>query len=390
MQPRQGRPSHGDGRHSAPDPDGSDTYRFPVVAYGESDRVHRHPDRASAWSEESTSAETVAFRRPAESPEGAPSTSNSVVADNLVKRFGDFTAVDGISFTVPTGSVLGLLGPNGAGKTTTVNMLCTLLTPDGGTATIAGHDVVRDRADVRKSIMLTGQFAALDEALTGRENLILFGRLMGLSPKGARARADELLEAFDLTKAASRRVGKFSGGMRRRIDIACGLVVRPEVVFLDEPTTGLDPRSRQDVWDIVSSLSRLHITTLLTTQYLEEADLLSDRIVVIDKGRVIAEGTADELKAQVAGTFCEIVPTSPADLPRLQDALAGLAAEDQIRVDLTRNSLTVPAAGTDVLVEVVRRTDIAGIALSDVGLRRPSLDDVFLELTDRPADAGTE
>ncbi|MGZ8176777.1 ATP-binding cassette domain-containing protein [Williamsia sp. SKLECPSW1] len=317
----------------------------------------------------------------------APSGSAlAVVADGLVKRFGDFTAVDGVSFQVPTGTVLGLLGPNGAGKTTTVNMLATLLTPDGGSATIAGYDVVTQRAGVRQSIMLTGQFAALDEALTGRENLVLFGRLMGLDKKAARSRAEELLEAFSLTEAAGRRVGTFSGGMRRRIDIACGLVVRPEVVFLDEPTTGLDPRSRQDVWNIVTSLRDMGITTLLTTQYLEEADLLSDNIVVIDSGRVIAEGTADELKDRVAGTVCEVVPSYPDDLDRIADLLADLAP-DGVRRNATQSALTVPArTGTATLVEVVRRLDDAGIELTDVGLRRPSLDDVFLKLTETPAD----
>lgn len=313
-------------------------------------------------------------------------TAPAVVADELVKRFGDFTAVDGVSFQVPTGTVLGLLGPNGAGKTTTVNMLATLLVPDGGSATIAGYDVVTQRAGVRQSIMLTGQFAALDEALTGRENLVLFGRLMGLDKKGARRRSEELLEAFSLTEAAGRRVGTFSGGMRRRIDIACGLVVRPEVVFLDEPTTGLDPRSRQDVWNIVTSLRDMGITTLLTTQYLEEADLLSDNIVVIDSGRVIAEGTADELKDRVAGTVCEVVPSYPDDLDRIADLLADLAPGG-VRLDATRSALTIPArTGTATLVEVVRRLDAAAIELTDVGLRRPSLDDVFLKLTESPSD----
>ncbi|WP_082080319.1 ATP-binding cassette domain-containing protein [Williamsia herbipolensis] len=314
-------------------------------------------------------------------------TRPSVVADGLVKRFGDFTAVDGVSFEVAPGTVLGLLGPNGAGKTTTVNMLATLLIPDAGSARIAGHDVVHDRAQVRRSIMLTGQFAALDESLTGQENLVLFGRLMGLDKKAARLRAAELLEAFNLTEAAGRRVGKFSGGMRRRIDIACGLVVRPEVVFLDEPTTGLDPRSRQDVWNIVTNLRDLGITTLLTTQYLEEADLLSDNIVVIDKGRVIAEGTADELKERVSGTFCEVIPSYPDDIEKITELLADLVPRDQIRSASGGTALTVPAVrGTATLVEIVRRLDDAEIELSDVGLRRPSLDDVFLKLT-APADA---
>jgi ABC-2 type transport system ATP-binding protein len=323
---------------------------------------------------------------PAAPIQTADHTECAVVVDRLVKRFGDFTAVDGVSFTVPTGTVLGLLGPNGAGKTTVVNMLSTLLTPDGGSARIAGFDIVKDPASVRKSIMLTGQFAALDESLTGRENLILFGRLMGLTKAVAKQRADELLGAFALTDAGNRRVAKFSGGMRRRIDIACGLVVRPEVVFLDEPTTGLDPRSRQDVWDMVTALSSQGITTLLTTQYLEEADLLSDQIVVIDKGGVIAEGTSDELKTRVSGTYCEIVPTFAGDISRIVDLLAPIVPNEQIRVDQTRNSVTVPADSSSTLIEIVRRTDSARIELTDVGLRRPSLDDVFLKLTAAPTE----
>ncbi len=358
-----------------------------------STRDHPTPAAPYGTSVEPTSndASNRSTDRSGSGPAVRSSSNANVVADGLVKRFGDFTAVDGVSFEVATGSVLGLLGPNGAGKTTTVNMLTTLLLPDAGSARIAGHDVVTERAAVRRSIMLTGQFAALDEALTGRENLILFGRLMGLHKKEARLRADELLEAFDLTDAASRRVGKFSGGMRRRIDIACGFVVRPEVVFLDEPTTGLDPRSRQDVWNIVTSLRDLGITTLLTTQYLEEADLLSDNIVVIDKGKVIAEGTADELKERVSGTFCEVVPSYPDDINCIQQLLTDLAPADQIRINSSRTSLTIPATrGTNTLVEIVRRLDAENIALTDVGLRRPSLDDVFLKLTETPAPAAPD
>jgi ABC-2 type transport system ATP-binding protein len=311
-----------------------------------------------------------------------PAVHIAVKVDNLVKRFGSHTAVDGVSFEVPSGTVLGLLGPNGAGKTTIVNMLATLQRPDSGTATVAGYDVRKQRALVRRSIMLTGQFAALDEALTGRENLILFGRLMGLSKAAARIRADELLRAFDITDAAARRVGKYSGGMRRRIDIACGLVVRPEVVFLDEPTTGLDPRSRQEVWNIVAALRDHGITTLLTTQYLEEADLLSDKIVVIDHGRVIAHGTASELKERVSGTFCEVVPSFPGDIPRVRALLLEMIPADHVRTSPSGASVTVPAIdGAATLTEIVKRTSEAGIALLDVGLRRPSLDDVFLKLT---------
>ncbi|AZZ83652.1 daunorubicin/doxorubicin resistance ABC transporter ATP-binding protein DrrA [Gordonia alkanivorans] len=294
-------------------------------------------------------------------------------------------AVEDVSFSVPSGSIVALLGPNGAGKTTVVNMLCTLLKPDGGTATVHGHDVSHEAAAVRKSIMLTGQFAALDEALTGRENLVLFGRLLGLPKAAARARADELLDAFSLTDVGSKRVREYSGGMRRRIDIACGLVTAPKVVFLDEPTTGLDPRSRQEVWTLVEKLRASGVTILLTTQYLEEADVLSDNIVVIDKGRVIAEGTSDELKASTGAAYCEVTPTHATDLPRLRDLLADLIG-DSIP-DPDEHAVAVPAPdGPETLVEVIRRTADADIPLSDVAMRRPSLDEVFLALTDPRRD----
>jgi ABC-2 type transport system ATP-binding protein len=309
----------------------------------------------------------------------------AIQAVDLQKRFGEHVAVHSVSFSVEKGSILALLGPNGAGKTTTVNMLCTLLKPDGGTALVAGHDVASDAAGVRRSIMLTGQFAALDEALSGRDNLILFGRLMGLSKSSARARADELLTSFDLTAAGKRKVGEYSGGMRRRIDIACGLVTQPEVVFLDEPTTGLDPRSRQDVWNLVESLRDQGVTTLLTTQYLEEADTLSDHIVVIDRGRVIASGTADELKAATGASHYEVTPADPHDLPRLTTCLDDLITDGPAEHADTdaATSVAVPAPdGADTLVEIVQRTTTAGIRLSDVALRRPSLDEVFLALTD--------
>ncbi|OCW87720.1 daunorubicin/doxorubicin resistance ABC transporter ATP-binding protein DrrA [Gordonia sp. JH63] len=294
-------------------------------------------------------------------------------------------AVEDVSFTVPAGSIVALLGPNGAGKTTTVNMLCTLLRPDGGTATVNGHDVSHDAASVRKSIMLTGQFAALDEALSGRENLVLFGRLLGLDKSAARARADELLDAFSLTDVGSKRVREYSGGMRRRIDIACGLVTAPKIVFLDEPTTGLDPRSRQEVWGLVEKLRDSGVTILLTTQYLEEADVLSDNIVVIDKGRVIAEGTSDELKASTGPAYCEVTPADPADLARLRNTLADLIGGHVQNDD--DHFVAVPApGGPDTLVEVIRRTASADIQLSDVAIRRPSLDEVFLALTDPRRD----
>ena len=244
-----------------------------------------------------------------------PNADNAVVVDGIRKSFGSVQALRGISFTVGHGDVLGLLGPNGAGKTTMVDILSTLTRPDEGRAAVAGHDVVSDPAGVRRSIMLTGQQVALDDMLTGRENLVMFGRLQGLKKAAARSRAKELLDQFDLVHAADRRVSTYSGGMRRRIDIACGLVVRPEVVFLDEPTTGLDPRSRQSIWELVSDFKDAGITTLLTTQYLEEADALSDRIIVIDHGTIIAEGTADELKERTGATYCEIVPRHLDDLP---------------------------------------------------------------------------
>ena len=245
-----------------------------------------------------------------------PNSDNAVVVNGVRKTFGSVVALADISFKVGRGEVLGLLGPNGAGKTTTVDILSTLTRPDRGHAEVAGHDVASDPAGVRRSIMLTGQQVAVDEMLTGRENLVMFGRLQGLKKPGAIAGKD-LLDHFDLFHAADRSVSTYSGGMRRRIDIACGLVVRPEVVFLDEPTTGLDPRSRQSIWELVSDFKEAGIATLLTTQYLEEADALSDRIIVIDHGTIIAEGTANELKARTGETYCEIVPRNLKDLPAM-------------------------------------------------------------------------
>ncbi|MGW4371115.1 ATP-binding cassette domain-containing protein [Nocardia takedensis] len=315
-----------------------------------------------------------------------------VVVEGVEKSFGDVHALRGVDFAAAQGEVLGILGPNGAGKTTTVNILSTLIPPDRGRAVVAGHDVVADPAAVRRAIMLTGQFAALDDMLTGYENLVMFGRLMGLRKRAARARADELLGEFDLTDAAGRRVGTYSGGMRRRIDIACGLVVRPDVVFLDEPTTGLDPRSRQGVWDLVTGFRKHGITTLLTTQYLEEADALCDRIIVIDHGVVIAEGTADQLKSRTGGSYCEVVPLRMEDLPAVATALGPLLPEDT-RVDLAPDAdrLAIPAPeGAKTLAEALRRLDAAGVELVDIALRRPSLDEVFLHLTGRPAETAPE
>ncbi|MBF6239047.1 ATP-binding cassette domain-containing protein [Nocardia otitidiscaviarum] len=318
-------------------------------------------------------------------------SSGGVVVEGVEKSFGSVRALRGIDFEAAPGEVLGILGPNGAGKTTTVNILSTLIAPDAGRAVVAGHDVVAEAAAVRRGIMLTGQFAALDDALTGYENLVMFGRLMGLRKRAARARADELIGEFDLTAAAGRRVGTYSGGMRRRIDIACGLVVRPEVVFLDEPTTGLDPRSRQGVWDLVGGFRKHGITTLLTTQYLEEADALCDRIIVIDHGVVIAAGTADELKSRTGGSYCEIVPLRMEDLAAIVNALDSLVPASS-RQALTGDSdrLAIPAPdGAKTLAEALRRLDGAGIELVDIALRRPSLDDVFLNLTGHLAEADT-
>jgi ABC-2 type transport system ATP-binding protein len=315
-----------------------------------------------------------------------PASDKSVVVSGIGKSFGAVDALRDVSFEVGPGEVVALLGPNGAGKTTMVNILSTLARPDRGHASIAGFDVVTEAADVRQSIMLTGQHAALDDMLTGRENLVLFGRLQDLSRSNARSRAEELLRKFDLVHAADRRVGTYSGGMRRRIDIACGLVVPPEVVFLDEPTTGLDPRSRQTIWDLVTDFKSLGIATLLTTQYLEEADALSDRIIVIDHGVIVAEGTADELKERTGGSYCEIVPQDLNDLQAIAEALGSLLPE-QNRAALTTASdrIAVPApGGANTLVEALSRLSAANIELADIALRRPSLDDVFLSLTDLP------
>ncbi|WP_330249610.1 ATP-binding cassette domain-containing protein [Nocardia sp. NBC_00565] len=317
---------------------------------------------------------------------------HGVVVEGIEKSFGAVHALRGVDFEAAPGAVLGILGPNGAGKTTMVNILSTLVAPDRGRALVAGHDVVADPAAVRKIIMLTGQYAALDDMLSGYENLVMFGRLMGLRKNAARVRADELIGEFDLDRAAGRRVGTYSGGMRRRIDIACGLVVRPDVVFLDEPTTGLDPRSRQGVWDLVENFKKSGITTLLTSQYLEEADALSDRIIVIDHGVVIASGTADELKSRTGGSYCEVVPLDLKDLAVIMAALGSLLPEEN-RATLTPDSdrVTIPAPdGAKTLAEALRRLDSAGVELVDIALRRPSLDDVFLQLTGHLASGDAE
>lgn len=310
-------------------------------------------------------------------------TDKAVIVAGIKKSFGSVAALRDVSFEVERGEVLGLLGPNGAGKTTTVNILSTLIKPDSGRALIAGHDVVSDAAGVRRSLMLTGQHVALDELLTGRENLLMFGRLQGLRKKVAKQRAVELLEQFDLLQAADRPVGTYSGGMKRRIDIACGLVVRPEVVFLDEPTTGLDPRSRQAIWELVTDFKETGIATLLTTQYLEEADLLSDRIIVIDKGTVIAEGTADQLKERTGGTYCEIVPRYLRDIGEVARVLGPLLPDaNRAALSETSDRISMPAPdGPKTLMSALHLLSEADIELMDIALRRPSLDEVFLALT---------
>lgn len=299
-----------------------------------------------------------------------------VQVENLKKRFGKTEVLRGINFATPAGSILGVLGPNGAGKSTTINCLTTLLKPDKGKATIAGYDVVNQPAAVRALIGLTGQFAAVDEELTARENLVLFGRLLRLSAKQAARRTTELLEQFDLREAANLRVKKFSGGMRRRLDLAVSIITEPLVLFLDEPTTGLDPKSRRQLWNIVRSLKERGITILLTTQYLEEADELADSIVVIDRGEVIAKGTAQELKNRVGETVCELQLTDPEDEHKVREVLIDLG-------ELVGSStLSLPAPeGVTTLTEVIKRVDAVGVILSDISLRRPSLDDVFFALT---------
>lgn len=309
-----------------------------------------------------------------------------VIVNGISKSYGDVHALREVSFEVNRGEVIGLLGPNGAGKTTMVHILSTLTRPDRGEAWVAGHNVVSQPAEVRRSIMLTSQQVALDNMLTGRQNLVMVGRLQGLTRAESRMRATTLLRDFELTDAADRRVDTYSSGMRRRIDIACGLIVRPEVSFLDEPTTGLDPTSRQRVWDLIAKFKNAGITTVLTTQYLEEADALSDRIIVIDRGTIIAEGTADELKRRTGSNLCEIVPQNSADLPAIVDALDSLLLED-VRPAATSNSdrIAFPAPeGVATVTEVLRRLDAAGIRFADVSLRRPSLDDVFFALTRKP------
>lgn len=317
------------------------------------------------------------------SPSGAP----AIEAKNLVKKFGDFTAVDDISFSVPAGSVLGLLGPNGAGKTTTVRMMTTLSPPTSGTARVAGHDVVREAPAVRRSMGMTAQSATVDELLTGRENLHLIGDLYGLPRKFVRTRADELLEKFSLADAASRTAKTYSGGMRRRLDLAASLVAAPPVLFLDEPTTGLDPRSRNELWDVLRDLVREGTTLLLTTQYLEEADQLADRVIVIDHGRVIADGTPLQLKDRSGAASLVVTVSRPEDVDQSVDILSSRIAD--LHVDRDARRITAPSEGVSALAGIAAAFTDAGIELDDIGLQRPSLDDVFLSLTGRPTDDTT-
>jgi ABC-2 type transport system ATP-binding protein len=315
-----------------------------------------------------------------------PEPTGTIEARGLVKEFGEVRALDGLDLSVPEGTVLGVLGPNGAGKTTAVSVLTTLLRPDAGSATVAGVDVMKDPAEVRKRIGLSGQYAAVDENLTGLENLELIGRLYRLGRRKARTRAGELLERFSLSEAANRPAKTYSGGMRRRLDLAGALVAEAPVLFLDEPTTGLDPRSRTELWDVIRDLVERGRTLLLTTQYMEEADQLADDIVVIDHGRVIAHGTADELKTQVGGERIEVLLRPEASMDDAQRVLAKFSMNG---LHVQGRSITAPVSGgADTLTQALRALDLEDVRLQEVGLRRPTLDDVYLSLTGHKANNG--
>ena len=314
------------------------------------------------------------------------SVSAVIEARGLVKKFGDVVALDGLDLTVHEGSVLGLLGPNGAGKTTAVRILTTLLKPDVGSATVAGFDVVKQANKVRGVIGLTGQYAAVDEYLTGRENLRMFGDLYHLKQSYVRERSEELLARFDLTQAADRSLRTYSGGMRRRLDLAASLIGRPSILFLDEPTTGLDPRSRIGLWEVITDLVAEGTTVLLTTQYLEEADQLAEEIVVIDHGRVIAQGTSDTLKDEVGGDRVEIVLVDATQLTSAVELLTPVATGD-ITTEPEDSRISLPVTGgSGSLIDVIRRLDANKVEIADVALRRPTLDDVFLTLTGHAAE----
>ena len=311
----------------------------------------------------------------------------SIVAENLIKTYdkGKVRALDGLSLEVDEGTVLGILGPNGAGKTTTVRILSTLLSPDSGNATVAGIDVIKHPDKVREIIGLSGQYAAVDEILTGYDNLVMFGQLYHLGKKNAVKRANELLERFSLTEAAKRPISTYSGGMRRRLDLAASLIVKPKILFLDEPTTGLDPRGRQDMWGVIDELVKGGVTLLLTTQYLEEADHLADEIAVIDSGKVIARGTSDVLKKQVGGERLEVV-VEIQHLPKTQEIVAAISGFKPTIDEGIRQISAPVSTGAKALFDVLKALEEAGIHALDVGLKRPSLDDVFLSLTGHSAE----
>jgi len=314
-------------------------------------------------------------------------TAPAIEVEGLVKRFGDTTALAGVDLAVRPGSVLGLLGPNGAGKTTAVRVLATLLKPDAGRATVGGYDVVREAHQVRQLIGLTGQYASVDDTLTGTENLVLIGRLLGMPRPEAKARARELLDAFALSDAAGRATKTYSGGMRRRLDLAASLVGHPQLLYLDEPTTGLDPRGRTELWDLIRGLVADGVTVLLTTQYLNEADSLADDIVVIDHGKAIATGTPAELKAKIGARTLEVRPADDADLPTVVAVVGELA---NVTPEVEGGLVTAPVADPELLPIVVRRLDDAGVVVAELALRTSSLEEVFLTLTGRPADEVAE
>ncbi len=318
----------------------------------------------------------------------------AIDVQGMVKSFGEVVALDGLDLQVEAGTVFGLLGPNGAGKTTLVRILATLLEPTAGRAEVLGHDVVGEPLAVRRRIGLAGQFAAVDAELTGRENVEMIARLYRFSGAQARARTRDVLERFDLVEAADRRVSAYSGGMRRRLDLAAGLIGRPPVVLLDEPTTGLDPRSRQDLWRSVEELGRQGTTVLLTTQYLEEADRLAERIAVVDRGRIAAQGTPAELKATIGGSVLSVRVADPADVDAATAALAGLGAGEQSRVDAGREhasgEIRLAVAEPAAAAEAIRLLDARHLTIAGIELQQPSLDDVFLALTGRPAENATD
>ncbi|WP_375389109.1 ATP-binding cassette domain-containing protein [uncultured Amnibacterium sp.] len=317
-----------------------------------------------------------------------PTTAPAIEAEGLVKVFGDNRAVDGVDLVVQPGTVYGVLGPNGAGKTTTISMLATLLKPDGGSARVLGHDVVKEAATVRGLIGVTGQYASVDETLSATENLVVFGLLLGLSRRQAKVKATELLEQFSLTEAAKRPLKKFSGGMRRRLDLAASLIAQPPLIFLDEPTTGLDPRTRAQMWDTIRELVATGSTVLLTTQYLDEADQLADRIAVIDRGRVVAEGTADDLKASVGTATLQLRLVDTADLAVAEARIRNAIGVQPVS-SAERGWLTVPLQDPERVTDLLVDLRDAGIRLAEFGVQKPTLDEVFLAITGHGAEDTT-